>query len=535
MVVDTIYYDALQVPSSASELDIKKAYRKLAIKLHPDKNPGDEEANKRFQEIGEAYQVLSDPQLRAAYDKYGKEKAQPSNGFEDPGEFFGMIFGGEAFADWIGEISLMKDLTKQMEMQEKRDAEEGKAEDAAKAEVEHEKATGTGPSSTTAAPSTDPSQPPPASPHHPPHPTAETASTTESTFSTSSTLNTDTAAPSIPPRQPSPYSQDKPKGLPVRPALMDRSEEEARLSAAGATDKEKELRAKEKKKGLTREQREELLAFERERSRIRDERVENLSQKLIARLSVWTETDKGKDVTKAFREKTRLEVENLKMESFGLEILHAIGATYLSKSTNFLKSQKFLGITGFFGRLKDKGNLAKDVWGTVSTALDAQMSMEEMAKLEEKGGESWTDEVRAEAERRVTGKILAAAWRGSKMEIQSVLRDVCDRVLNDKHVKPEKRVERAQGMVLMGELLRDAQRDPDEESEYMVFEQLMADAAKKREDDKEKKRREKEGEKEGAKERSASRHKFGFGGGHQHHAEKEAGGAAAEGGPTVTA
>jgi curved DNA-binding protein CbpA len=100
MVVDTTYYEALQVPPTATELEIKKAYRKLAIKLHPDKNPGDETAHAKFQAIGEAYQVLSDEHLRKQYDKFGKESAVPQSGFEDPAEFFTMIFGGEAFVDW---------------------------------------------------------------------------------------------------------------------------------------------------------------------------------------------------------------------------------------------------------------------------------------------------------------------------------------------------------------------------------------------------------------------------------------------------
>ena len=122
----------------------------------------------------------------------------------------------------------------------------------------------------------------------------------------------------------------------------------------------------------------------------------------------------------------------------------------MSKATSFLKSQKFLGISGFLSRMKDRGNLVKETWNTVSTAIDAQLTMEEMAKLEEAGGADWTDEKKAEYERRLTGKILAAAWRGSKFEIQSVLRDVCDKVLNDKSVKLEKRVERAHAMVLCG-------------------------------------------------------------------------------------
>ena len=249
-------------------------------------------------------------------------------------------------------------------------------------------------------------------------------------------------------------STPKPRGIPIRPAIMDKTEEDARMEAANMTDAEKELRNKEKSKkgGLTKEQREELAAYELERKKIRDERVNNLSKKLIERISLWTETDKATDVTKAFKDKIALEIENLKMESFGLEILHAIGATYLMKASSFLKSQKFLGISGFFSRIKDKGTLVKDTWNTMSAAIDAQLTMEEMAKLEEQGGEAWTDEKKAEYEKKVTGKILAAAWRGSKFEIQSVLRDVCDQVLNDKKVKLEKRVERAHALVIIGEM-----------------------------------------------------------------------------------
>jgi hypothetical protein len=137
-----------------------------------------------------------------------------------------------------------------------------------------------------------------------------------------------------------------------------------------------------------------------------------------------------------------------------LEILHAIGQTYLSKAATYLKSQKPIigGVSGFFSRLKDKGNTIKETWGTVQTAIQAQMEIEEMAKMEEKGGEDWTDEKRAEYEKRVTGKILAAAWRGSKYEVQGVLRDVCDNVLYDKKVKTEKRIERAHALVVIGEL-----------------------------------------------------------------------------------
>jgi molecular chaperone DnaJ len=85
------YYDVLGVPKGASEADVKKAYRRLARKLHPDVNPGDKAAQKRFQEVQEAYEVLKDEDKRRAYDRFGH--AGPGAGF-DPRSAGGGFPGG---------------------------------------------------------------------------------------------------------------------------------------------------------------------------------------------------------------------------------------------------------------------------------------------------------------------------------------------------------------------------------------------------------------------------------------------------------
>ena len=119
------YYNVLGVPKDASEEDIKKAYRKLARKHHPDLNPHDAEANKKFQQINEAHEVLSDPEKRKKYDQYGKDW-QHAEQFEemrrqrqqqrqsygagnpagnDPDDYdFSEGFGGADFSDFLSSL-----------------------------------------------------------------------------------------------------------------------------------------------------------------------------------------------------------------------------------------------------------------------------------------------------------------------------------------------------------------------------------------------------------------------------------------------
>ena len=108
------YYEVLGVEKNASDAEIKKAYRKLAMKYHPDQNPGDKTAEEKFKEINEAYEVLSDADKKARYDQYGFAGVDPNfnpnagfggfggggfSGFGDFSDIFGDFFGVKDSAD----------------------------------------------------------------------------------------------------------------------------------------------------------------------------------------------------------------------------------------------------------------------------------------------------------------------------------------------------------------------------------------------------------------------------------------------------
>lgn len=98
------YYEVLGVDKNADEATIKKAYRTLAKKYHPDMNPGDEEAEKKFKEASEAYAILSDPEKKRQYDQYGHaafEQGGGPGGFDFNGADFGDIFG-DIFGEFFG-------------------------------------------------------------------------------------------------------------------------------------------------------------------------------------------------------------------------------------------------------------------------------------------------------------------------------------------------------------------------------------------------------------------------------------------------
>ncbi|GAB5353652.1 hypothetical protein AAMO2058_000053000 [Amorphochlora amoebiformis] len=113
-VKETKLYELIGVPVDATQSQIRKSYYKEALKSHPDKNPNDPEANERFQQLSRAYQVLSNPQLRDAYDRHGESgtEAVQLDMVSATAVFFSTLFGSEEFEPFLGEFQISSRLGK---------------------------------------------------------------------------------------------------------------------------------------------------------------------------------------------------------------------------------------------------------------------------------------------------------------------------------------------------------------------------------------------------------------------------------------
>ena len=97
------FYEVLGVSRTCTETEMKSAFRKAAMAYHPDRNPGDSEAEHKFKEVNEAYQILSDTQKRAAYDRFGHAAFEAGNGFGGGAEGFGASMA-DIFDDLFGDM-----------------------------------------------------------------------------------------------------------------------------------------------------------------------------------------------------------------------------------------------------------------------------------------------------------------------------------------------------------------------------------------------------------------------------------------------
>ncbi|KAF9003985.1 X-domain of DnaJ-containing-domain-containing protein [Cyathus striatus] len=368
--LETGYYDILGVEVNATTDEIKKAYRRAAIKHHPDKNPDDPHAEERFKEIAIAYQTLSDPALRKKYNEFGPKESAPEGGYVDPEEVFGAIFGGEKFVPIIGHISLARDM--KSALQEAEDAEEQQEE-----------------------------------------------------------------------------------------------QKEVKKDAKGREILSPEEKAKKEEKEKAKAERDRQRSAER--AAVREERVQKLVENLERKLGIFTESATGPndaDVAKSWKTICELEADQLSGESYGAELLQAIGFVYVSKSKHHLATDRTLfGVGGWLHNVQGKYHVFSETVSTLRSAIELKSVFDQIQAAERAGNLS--PEEKQKLEEQAAEKGLQALFKvpflppsflnsltpskGTKLEVESVLRETCDRVLGDPNISREKAQLRAVALQMMGE------------------------------------------------------------------------------------
>ncbi|KAH9475514.1 DnaJ-like protein 1 [Psilocybe cubensis] len=361
--LETGYYDILGVPVTATTDDIKKAYRRAAIKHHPDKNPDDPHAEERFKEIAIAYQTLSDDALRRKYNEFGPKETAPEGGYVDPEEVFGAMFGGERFVPIIGNISLARDMKTALQEAEDTDADE---------EQSH---------------------------------------------------------------------ASRPKDAKGRAILS--PEEKARKE-----EKDRIKAEKDKQKAA-------------EKAAARAERVNKLVENMERKLSIFTESASGPDdpdVSNSWRTICQLEAEDLKNESYGVELLQTIGFVYVAKAKHHLATnQTFLGVGGWLHNVQGKYHVFSETVSTLRSAIELKSVFDQIQAAEKAGNLS--PEERKKLEEQAAEKGIQALFKGTKLEVESILRETCERVLTDPTISREKAQLRAVALQMLGEAYMSVKKD----------------------------------------------------------------------------
>lgn len=460
MPKDTVYYDILGVAPAATDVELKKAYRKQAIRLHPDKNGNDPQAAAKFQELGEAYGILQNAELRKLYDELGveglkNEKVANEAADIDPAEFFKLIFGGDSFKDWIGELSMLNDMSKTADIL-------GHDDEVGEAEAEAVGAAGAATANSVNAQN------------------AASVNATAHSGSVNSKIASEGAASGTAGSD----VDSKLTDLTLNSGSADPPKTENRPSKDEILTSEAINRKKKQK--ITQEQREELRQLHEENQRVKQERIAELAKNLLSRVEKYQSVVKNPDSFAQYKLKLNQELEDLKIESFGIQLLHLIGKIYVDQANATIQSCKTFGVSKIFTSVKTKTNRVKSGFSILKTAIDAQVAVEDMVKEQEafeQSGAELTDAERfrqAELERLITGKFLATAWASTKFEVTGVLNKVTLTLLNDRTLGKKERISRSEAVLFIGRQMLQTQRSAEEDEEARIFEEMMADASTKK-------------------------------------------------------
>lgn len=382
MVKETTYYDILGVEPDADEAQLKKAYRKQAIRLHPDKNGNDPEAAAKFQELGEAYGILNNPDSRALYDELGVEGMKNSSAAQeaaeqDPTELFEMIFGGGSFHNWIGELSMVSDLQQMAD-------------------------------------------------------------------------------------------------------ILSEDEELTDVTKHGDKSAADELHRKRKQK-LSKEQRESFSAHAREMEAKRQKRVSELKEQLELWIDKYRTALGNPDAVAHFEKQLRTELDDLKVELFGMQMCHEIGKVYTDRAHDAIAALRTFGVSKLYTLVRKKTGRMRLGFLLLKLAVDAQMAMEEMQKEQAKLEQMDGDEARVRAvelEQKIAGKFMGMGWSSTKYEIGGVLNSVCEQVLN-KSLPRRERVAKAEALLFIGKEFLAVRRTQEEDEEARIFEEMLASSRSK--------------------------------------------------------
>ncbi|QEU62926.1 Caj1 [Kluyveromyces lactis] len=395
MVKDTTYYDILQVSVDASPQEIKKSYRKLAIKTHPDKNPDDPQAQTKFQELAKAYQVLIDDDLRKKYDQFGLDETNGEIPMDqDPYEMLMTVFGGDSFTSWIGEYGLLKNFLNESEMFQDED-EEGEEEAGAA------------------------------------------------------------------------NGKDKTKSETSDSDKNESTELSKHNGKKAASDKDA---AREK----ARARREKMREFETKRLEDQRIQVEMLVSNLNKKYEEYTISKKSGSESD-FLNKLQKEIDdNLKYESFGLELLQLIASVYKRKAKNFIMSKKTKGLSKIFTGTREKGKTVASMYKTVSAAMDA---MKTQQLTEDIDWDAMDPFQRANVETQIQGKSMGLFWALNKFELEQKLKMVVDKLLDDKSIPSKERINKANFLIMISDKFNSATRNPEDMDPVILeFEELVTNA-----------------------------------------------------------